>query len=164
MELDMAQEAQRLSQMTVVELRERHVEVVGEECRSRHKDFLRKRILWRLQANASGGLSERARQRAEELANDADLRLTPPRPRTADDGTHAVTGTVGKSREPVGPLPGTLLRREYKGRNVQVMVLDKGFEFEGKVYRSLTAIAEAVTGAHWNGMAFFGLRAGGGRT
>ncbi len=55
------------------------------------------------------------------------------------------------------PPPGQWLRREYKGCEILVQVLEKGFEFDGKHYRSLSAIAKAVTGAHWNGHLFFGL-------
>ena len=63
------QQVQALSRMTVGELRERYIDVFGEETRSHHKDFLRKRIAWRLQALAEGSLSERDRRRAEEIAN-----------------------------------------------------------------------------------------------
>jgi len=54
-------------------------------------------------------------------------------------------------------VPGTILSREYKGREVRVLVLEKGFECDGQVYRSLSAVAEAITGSHWNGWLFFGL-------
>jgi hypothetical protein len=60
-------------------------------------------------------------------------------------------------------MPGTVLTREYRGGEVRVTVLDRGFECEGQVYRSLTAVAKAVTGSHWNGFHFFGLDAPGGR-
>jgi len=55
------------------------------------------------------------------------------------------------------PMPGTVLTREYRGRTIAVTVLDEGFECEGKVYRSLSAVARAVTGTRWNGLLFFGL-------
>ena len=55
------------------------------------------------------------------------------------------------------PRPGDVLSRRYKGRDVTVRVLESGFEFEGRRFRSLTAVAKAVTGAHWNGLLFFGL-------
>ncbi len=55
-----AQQVEALRDMTVAELRERYAVVFGEESRSSHKDFLRKRIAWRLQANEEGGLSDRA--------------------------------------------------------------------------------------------------------
>ncbi|MBC7835953.1 MAG: DUF2924 domain-containing protein, partial [Phycisphaerales bacterium] len=58
------------------------------------------------------------------------------------------------------PAEGTILRREYKGRDIVVRVLEDGFEHDGETYRSLSAIAKAVTGAHWNGPLFFGLSKG----
>ena len=68
--------------MTVGKLQGRFVEVFGEPVRSQHRQYLIRRIAWRLQANAEGGLSERALRRAEELADNADVRLTPPRSAT----------------------------------------------------------------------------------
>src|ERR1019366_7657683 len=64
-----------LRHMTVGQLKERYREVFGEDSRSNHKQFLFRRIAWRIQANVEGGLSERARRRALEIANDADLRI-----------------------------------------------------------------------------------------
>ncbi len=64
MALNIAKEVARMKRMTVPELRRQYAEVFGEECRSRHKRFLLKRIAWRLQANAEGDLPKRARQRA----------------------------------------------------------------------------------------------------
>jgi hypothetical protein len=55
------------------------------------------------------------------------------------------------------PIPGTVISKVYKGTVIDVNVLDKGFEYDGKVYRTLSAIAGAVTGQHWNGYLFFGL-------
>lgn len=54
-------------------------------------------------------------------------------------------------------MPGALLTREYKGRTIRVRVLPGGFDYEGTIYRSLSAVAQAVTGAHWNGYLFFGI-------
>ena len=79
MNLNIEKELAGLRRMSVGQLRQRYAEVFGETTRSRHKQWLIKRILWRMQALAEGDLSERARRRAEELANDADLRLRPPR-------------------------------------------------------------------------------------
>ncbi|MDI3493646.1 MAG: hypothetical protein PWP17_1530, partial [Desulfomicrobiaceae bacterium] len=72
-------EVQSLERMTVGELKERYLDVFGEETRSNNKTFLKKRIAWRIQALAEGDLSERARKRAKELARDADLRMRAPR-------------------------------------------------------------------------------------
>jgi len=159
-------EIQGLSRMTVGELREKHLEVFGEETRSHHKEFLHKRIAWRLQALAEGDLSERARRKAEELANDADLRMRAPRDParlgSAEVKARTTTSRIPPSRDPRLPVPGTLLAREFQGRDIVVKVLDNGFEFDGRRYKSLSAIAQEVTGKKWNGFLFFGIA--GGRT
>ena len=54
-------------------------------------------------------------------------------------------------------MPGTLITRKYKAETIQVKVLADGFEFEGERYKSLSAVAKAITGTHWNGFHFFGL-------
>ena len=120
------------------------------------------RIAWRMQANAEGGLSERALRRAEELANDADVRLTPPRWATAttlDRPAATRVVPVAVPQDPRLPLPGSQVTRQYKGRTIAVTVLADGFEYLGERYRSLTAVAKAVTGSHMNGFRFFGLEA-----
>jgi len=156
MSLNVGKELAALKAMTVPELRARYDEVFGEECRARHKEFLWKRIIWRMQANEEGGLSERARRRAEELANDADLRMYAPRTR-ASRSVGTTTGRLAAFDDSRVPLPGTELTRPYKGRLIQVLVREKGFEYEGTVYRSLSAVAQAVTGSHWSGHLFFNL-------
>ena len=161
--LNVAKDVAAMERMTVDQLRARYAEVFGERTNGRHKEWLIKRIIWRMQANAEGDLSERARRRAEELANDADLRMTPPRERkpspNADERTVAVAATLQPSTE---LMPGTVLKREYKGRTVRVTVLADGFEHEGERYKSLTAVAKVITGKHWNGFHFFNLRKNGG--
>lgn len=107
MEATTYQEVQGLSRMTVGELRDKYLEVFGEETRSYHKEFLRKRIAWRIQALAEGDLSERARRRAEELANDADLRTRSPRDPVASGSAEVKARTVCASaaaeRRPLNP-------------------------------------------------------------
>ena len=142
-----AKQVDALRDMTVAELREEYAEVCGEETRSRHKEYLRNRIAWRLQASEDGGLSERALRRAEELARNANLRLTGP--------SHTVIGPFRPSHDRRPPMPGTTITRGYRGQEVAVTVLDDGFEYCGQVYRSLTAVAKAIPGTHWNGFHFF---------
>jgi hypothetical protein len=79
MHVNVAKEVSALTAMSVAELRAKYVQVFGEETRAGNKVWLVRRIVWRLQALAEGDLSERARRRAAELAQDADLRLSPPR-------------------------------------------------------------------------------------
>lgn len=157
--LNISKEISAMQRMTVDELRARYAEVFGEATRGRHKQWLVKRIAWRLQANAEGDLSERARRRAAELANDADLRVTAPRqPKLAPVQGRTVTTRVAVMGDSRLPMPGTILTRLYKGQTLEVMVLRDGFEFEGQVYKSLSAVAKAATGTHWNGYHFFGLQ------
>ena len=149
MTLNVDQEMAALRRLSMRELRARFAAVFGETTPASNRLWLMRRILWRLQALAEGDLSERARRRAVELANDADLRTLPPAlPRRADARTK-------------GAAPGTVITRVYKGQTLQVRVLPKGFEFEGTTYPSLSAVARAITGAHWNGRLFFRLEGGG---
>lgn len=62
-----------------------------------------------------------------------------------------------QSRDMRLPIPGTVITKDYKGQMIEVLVVDGGFEYKGKVYKSLTAIAKEITGAHWNGYLFFNL-------
>ncbi|MEK6674492.1 MAG: DUF2924 domain-containing protein [Planctomycetota bacterium] len=147
-----------LNLMTVTQLRERYAEVFGEAARSFNKQHLIKRVAWRFQAIHEGDLSERARHRARELANDADLRIRPPALPTVNDNAGGTrTSPFRVEQDDRLPMAGTLLKRTYKGQTVQVRVMPKGFEFDGEVYRSLSAVARKITGAHWNGYHFFGL-------
>ena len=156
MAIDVTTTVAALERLTVGELRQRYLEVFGEPTRSGNRRYLIKRIVWRMQAIEEGDLSERARRRARELANDADLRLRPPASWPGGDAQRASYGMRVRSEDGL-PAPGTLLRREYKGRVILVRVLERGFEYQGRLYRSLTAIAREVTGSHWNGRHFFGL-------
>jgi hypothetical protein len=145
-----------LKRMTVRELHERYREVFGEESRSNHKQFLFRRIAWRLQADAEGGLSERAKRRALEIANDADLRIRAPKGFDFDlVDQRCVQDKITPDADPRRPLPGTVLEREYKGQTIIVKVCEDGFNYNGQRYRSLSAIAKEVTGTKWNGYLFF---------
>ncbi len=158
MALNIEEVVNELGRMTVTQLRERYGEVFGEAARSFNKQHLVKRIAWRLQAMDEGDLSERARRRARELANDADLRIRlPAAPAEAGDNGGTATSPFRVQPDDRLPMAGTLLKRRYKGQTVQVRVLERGFEFDGEVYRSLSAVARKVTGSHWNGFHFFGL-------
>ena len=163
-----SQAVEDLQRMTVPRLRERYAEVFGEPTRSGNRQFLVRRIAWRLQAMDEGDLTDRARRRAAELARDADLRVRAPSgpilasgptvaPTAAFRRTMTVTGRVVQLGDQRLPGPGTVLRREFKGVEHLVTVLADGFEYEGKSYRSLSAVATAISGSHWNGYLFFGL-------
>jgi len=156
---DLAHELATLKRQTVADLRARYAELFGEPTHAGNRAWLVKRIAWRIQALAEGDLSERARQRALELARDADLRLCQPRlaPQSADWAEAAPKRKTCRAHDPRLPPPGTLLRRPYKGMILQVQVQEDGFVFEGQRYPSLSAVAKAITGSHCNGFLFFRL-------
>lgn len=147
-----------LRELNVAALRTKYRQVLGEESKSFNKQFLLRRIAWRLQANAEGDLSERARHRAAAIADDADLRTRAPKGFL--DRSVFVPGTVDRSRSARDwrlPPPGTLLTRRLDTRQIVVKVLEQGFEYDSRRYRSLSAIAREITGTRWNGLLFFGL-------
>ena len=156
MKSDIRRWIQELDRLTVRQLRGRYGELFGEPSRSGNRQHLVRRIVWRMQAAAEGGLSTRALRRAEELADEHGLRLSSPRDGDAaspeEEPTPQLRGT--RSRR---PSPGTVLVRNYKGRVVQVTVLEDAFLCDGQEYGSLSAVARAVTGSRWSGHVFFGL-------
>ena len=158
--MHVAKELAALEAMTVAQLRAKYAQVFGEETRVGNKTWLVKRVIWRLQALAEGDLSERARRRAAELAQDADLRLSPPRQKqTTSASVHSASvqrnGKAGARVNGHLPLPGTILTRWYKGQTLKVQVLRQGFEYDGQNYKSLSAVAKTITGSHTSGFLFF---------
>jgi hypothetical protein len=153
-ELNILNEVATLQRLSIAQLRQRFAELFGEATAASNRTWLIKRIAWRLQALAEGDLSERARRRAAELAQDADLRLNPPRSKTTPT-TPLEPMTVTTPLDPRLPPPGTILTRPYKGQLLQVQVLTEGFAYAGSVYPSLSAVAKAITGSHTNGFHFF---------
>ena len=183
MSVNVERELVRLEMMSVSELRGRYAELFGEPTHSRHRQSLIRRILWRLQAVQEGDLSHRAQKRAAELANEADLRLQPPRQANArisvdregrrsnseasPEGVRSVRFSdakeerllcVGTGRgKTVLPAAGSVLTRPYKGRLIEVTVLETGFAYQGEQFATLSGLAKRITGSHWNGWHFFGL-------
>jgi len=149
---------EELGSSNVAVLKKRYHELFGVESKSLNKQFLFRRIAWRLQANAEGDLSERARRRAAGIADDRDLRVRAPKEFVAQPDSGS--GSIDRTRPPKDhrvPGPGALLTRRVGNRQIVVKVLSDGFEYESRRYRSLSAIAREVTGTRWNGLLFFGL-------
>ena len=160
MDIALVRRIEALHRLSVPALKKTYREVFGEETRSVHKQYLFRRIAWQLQAQIEGGLSERALGRAAQIADDADLRSGGPKGFWSwPDQTRTTLPRPfsGSHRDGRLPQPGTLLTRRHQGREVVVKVLDEGFEYQSRHYRSLSAIALEVTGTRWNGLLFFGL-------
>jgi hypothetical protein len=146
-------EIEKLRTLPVADLRARYLELFGEETTSRNKDYLFKRIAYRRQEKKYGGLTPRARARAELLAADAPIR----RRLSPSSDVAEVVRVPPTNRDPRLPPVGTELRRVFDGVEHVVTVLEDGFTFRGKPYKSLSIIAREITGTRWNGYGFFGL-------
>ena len=156
MDTSLLKQVEDLRMAPMASVRQKYRELFGEEPRSRHRDSLFRRVAWRLQAQAEGGLSERARERAFEIANDHDMRALPPRRPRGSQADPVLMCSAPRLDRRIPPF-GTVLRREYGGQTLAVKVLPNGFEHQSRLYRSLSSIASEITGTRWNGLAFFGL-------
>ena len=143
-----------LKSASLANMRAKYIEVCGEVgSSSKNRTYLWRKIAFRLQEKEYGGLPEPAQSRLHELiekyepVNNKTLR---PEPTPEEKRTRKAM-----SRDKRLPIPGAIIRKEYKGRILEVRVLDKGFEYENKPYKTLSAIAKTITGAHWNGFLFF---------
>lgn len=146
-----ARQIDDLAQLPYEQLKERWKTLFGKEPPAYNRVFLINRLAYRLQELTCGGLPEVTRERMRQilLANGYD-----------DKGCKAGNGK-GTAKRPNNDMPvlGTRLSREWNGKRHEVTVVSGGFEYQGRRYRSLTAVTRAITGTHWNGRAFFGLKA-----
>ena len=131
-----------LAATPVAELKQQWRELFGKEPPAFNRPYLVSRLTYRIQELAYGGLRPETRARLEALGEQLD------------GGNVVLRRTRADSR----PLTGTRLLREWHGVEHAITVLADGFEWEGRPYKSLSAIARAITGTRWNGWTFFGLR------
>ncbi len=157
--MNIQQEIDAIRLMNLEELRAKYAQLFGHLPRACHKGHLIRRVVWQAQAAVEGGLSDRAKRRAAQLTKDADLPVARPRKPPADGSNLAKPPAkeAPAKRDQRLPMRGTVLVRPYRGRMIQVRVLDQGFEHNGQIYKSLTAVAQKITGKHWNGYHFFRL-------
>ena len=106
-----------------------------------NRRFLESRLAYRIQELAYGGLKPETIERLEAIADELEGK-TPKKRRACS----------------IGPIAGTRLIREWKGVEHSVTVRNEDFEYQGRPYKSLSAIARAITGTRWNGLVFFGLK------
>jgi hypothetical protein len=107
-----------------------------------NRKFLESRLAYRIQELVYGGLKPETIERLEALGEQFDGGNVQVRKRPVDDR----------------PIAGTQLIREWQGVEHRVTVRLDDFEYEGRPYKSLSAIARAITGTRWNGLVFFGLK------
>ena len=143
-------EIMALKNAPVEELLRRYKELYGEDAAGTHRLYLWRKIAYRLQEREHGSLSAKAKGRLRTLIEEYDpINNKALRPDTVKR-QHFL-------RDQRLPIPGTLITKEYKGLAIEVKILEKGFEYKSKVYKSLTAIAKEITGCHWNGYLFFNM-------
>jgi hypothetical protein len=131
-----------LKSMPTLELKRQWRELFDSEPPPFNRRYLESRLAYRIQELAYGGLKPETIRRLERLGEDLD------------------GGDRKKSRVRADyrPIAGTRLIREWQGVEQVVTVTAGGFEWQGRPYQSLSAIARAITGTRWNGWVFFGLR------
>ena len=136
-----------LQGLSVPDLKQRWRDLFGTEAPAYNRAFLIKRLAYRLQELTHGGLSATTQAKMKDVLRGAGL---------TEDGLTPGTGRSAK-RSPNRPILGTRLVRTWREDRHEVTVVEGGYEYQGRRYRSLSAIAQAITGTHWNGRAFFGL-------
>ena len=124
------------------ELKRQWRELFDAEPPPYNRRFLQSRLAYRLQELAYGGLKPETVERLEALGEQLDGSGPAARRRAAADR----------------PIAGTRLIREWQGVEHCVTVRQEGFEYQGRPYKSLSAVARAITGTRWNGLVFFGLK------
>jgi hypothetical protein len=124
------------------DLKQQWRELFGAEPPPYNRRFLESRLAYRIQELADGGLKPETLARLEALGEQLDGGKVTVRRKRGDDK----------------PIAGTQLIREYRGVEYVVTVTRTGYEYGGRPYQSLSAIARAITGTRWNGRVFFGLR------
>ena len=125
----------------VAELKKKWRDLFDREPPPYNRRFLENRLAYRIQELAYGGLSEESVERLDALADELEGK-TPRR----------------RSSLETRPIAGTRLIREWKGVEHSVTVRRQDFEYQGRPYKSLSAIARQITGTRWNGLVFFGLK------
>ena len=143
--MNVAEQVAALSDMDAAELKRLWREYYdGREPPVKNKTFLVKRLAYRIQEMAYGGLSAETAQKLNDLAVEFEQK------------TPNVLHVGHRPKDP--PIAGTRLVREWKGVEHVVSVLPEGYEYQGRRYKSLTAIANHITGSKWNGKVFFNLK------
>ena len=156
-----------LESMTVGQLAEKWRELYGEPTRTRNKDYLKKRLGWRIQELAEGGLSQGALARIHQLGDQMPerWRMRQSQGHASGDSPAATEALqvvqATEPRDPRVPPVGTVLRRVFEGKAHEVTVCTEGFEYAGQRYKSLSAIATEIAGTRWNGFLFLGLKKSG---
>jgi Protein of unknown function (DUF2924) len=147
----------RLTRMQPNEMQRLHQKLFGRAVPSGNSNLARRRIAWHLQAAGEGGVPESARKHALAIAKEASLRIQLRRGVVGSAPHHATVTGIVSDHDSRLPMAGSVIVKEHRGKTLLVRVLDRGFEYDGRHFTSLSAIAKDITGTKWNGFLFFGL-------
>jgi hypothetical protein len=151
----------RLASMGPRELQKLYQEIFGCDLYAGSSEQARRKIAWHMQAQQEGALPDSARQHALAIAPDSKLRLrigaNVDRRLKGLPLDRATTTRIVSDYDSRLPMPGSILAKKHKDRTIIVKVLSSGFEYDGRRFSSLSAIASEVSRTKWNGFAFFGL-------
>ena len=142
-----AEEIAELRGLAVADLVVRYEAVFDKPPRSKHREHLWRRIAWKIQEQRFGGLSGAAKRKLNALIAEIDIPLIAEGAQSKRP-VHRVNGE---------PQVGTVLVRLWHGQEIHATRTEEGWEHDGVVHGSLTAVAKAATGSHRSGRAFFGL-------
>ncbi len=151
MRKNIADKIEKLYELSSRRLMAEYTRLTGESYYTRNRKSLIRKIAWLYQTADTPPLSQRALDRVDELVKDSKLRIYPPQDFHLDIPDPKVNKKLSLN-------PGTILKKNYNGEEYEVVVLDRGFLWNNKIFKSISAVAKAITGSHWNGKLFFGLK------
>ena len=139
-----------LQQLTMADLHARYKELIGAFSESNNRKFIERKIAYRMQEIESGKLNEDIQSKIQELIDSYDpVNKTNKKSKLNDSEVN---------RDGRLPIPGSFISKIYKGKRIEVKVLEDGFEYQSVIYKNLSAVAKTITGSHWNGFIFFGFK------
>lgn len=158
MEASATTQVSRLQKMGLKELRAEYEKAFGKPTKSRNRKQLFSQVAKKIQADRAG-------HQTGDAPTKPTLTVKFERKKKTKAGAKKKTAAVKKAakprpigqRDPRLPKVGTTITKTYKGKTLNVRVLEKGFEYKGQVFRSLSGVAKHVTGSIWNGFLFWGL-------
>ncbi len=151
MRKNVADKIEKLYELSSSHLMTEYTRLTNESYYTHNRKSLIRKIAWLYQTADQQPLSQMALDRVDELVKDSKLRTKPPQNFNLDIPKRARTKKQKLQ-------PGTILTKTYNGEDYEVVILDRGFLWNNRIFKSISAVAKEITGSHWNGNLFFGLK------
>ena len=148
---DIQAKVDRLYSLSAKELMREYIRLTGDSYYTNKRKSLIRRIAWLYQIKDEKPISQIAENRIKELAQTSKLRI-----RTPNKFMQKIPNKIQSRQTTLEP--GTIITKDYNGNHFEVVVLDKGFMWNNTIYKSISGVAKAITGSHWNGKLFFGIK------